>query len=156
MAAALLAAAIFFASQAALLQFGTIGAPGSGFFPFVLGTALGVVSVMILFDALRTPDRGEVVYLGHRDVAVVLAALAGVAFAFERADTYLALGTFVAALLLLVARTALWRGLLGASLGMILVWVVFNIALGVRLPAGEFWGWLAAPISGGLPAAGSF
>ena len=42
--------------------------------------------------AVRAARTGEAVYLGHRDVLVVLAALAGVAFAFERADSYLVLG----------------------------------------------------------------
>lgn len=147
MAAALLAVAIFFVSQGSLLDFGSIGLPGSGFFPFVLGIALGLASLAILYGALRAPDRGETVYLGHRNVVAVLAALAGVAFAFERADTYVVLGAFVAALLLGVARTTPWRALLGASLGMVLVWAVFNLALGVRLPAGEFWGRLVAPIA---------
>ena len=59
--------------------------------------------------------------------------------AFERADTYLTLGVFAAALLLLVARAALWRAVLGASLGMVAVWAVFRFGLGVRLPTGEFW-----------------
>ncbi len=54
-------------------------------------------------------EEGETVYLGHRDVLIVLAALAGVAFAFERADSYLVLGTFMAVILLLVARASLWK-----------------------------------------------
>lgn len=151
MAVALLATGVFFASQAVLLDFGTTGLPGSGFFPFVLGIALVLVSAVILYGALRPPDQGETVYLGHRNVVVVLVALSVMAFAFERADTYLVLGVFVAALLLIVARTTLWRGLLGASLGMVAVWVVFYFALGVRLPVGEFWGPLLAPILAGLP-----
>ena len=151
MAVVLLATAIFFTSQAYLLDFGTIGLPGSGFVPFVLGVALGSVSLVILYGALRAPDGGENVYFGHRNVVVVLAALAGMAFTFERADTYLTLGAFVAVLLLAVARTTLWRALLGASLGMVAVWFVFYLALGVRLPAGEFWGQLLAPIVTRLP-----
>ncbi|NJO24059.1 MAG: tripartite tricarboxylate transporter TctB family protein [Sphingomonadales bacterium] len=144
MAIALLAVAVFFISQAALLDFGHVGLPGPGFFPFALGVALCLVSLMILFVMVRSPDEGERVYVGHRDVLVVIAALGGVAFAFEQADTYLVLGTFLASVLLLVARTTLWRALLGACLGMVLVWVVFRFALGVRLPAGRFWSELAA------------
>jgi len=138
-ALALLGVAVFFAWFAALLPFGRVGLPGPGFFPFALGVALGILALLILFFALRRGSDGDTVYVGHRNVLVVLAALVGVAYAFERADTYLALGTFAAMLLLLVARAALWRVALGATLGMVGVWAFFNQALGVRLPVGEFW-----------------
>jgi hypothetical protein len=150
-AIALLAVAVFFMSQAALLDFGRVGLPGPGFFPFALGVALGLVSLMILYVMVRSPAEGEPVYVGHRDVLVVIAALAGVAFAFERADAYLVLGILVACLLLLVARTTVWRALLGACLGMVLVWVVFRFALGVRLPTSRFWNELAAWLPPMLP-----
>lgn len=150
-AIALLAVAVFFISQAALLDFGHIGLPGPGFFPFSLGIALGLVSLMILFVVARSQEESKPLYLGHRDVLVVIAALMGVAFAFEQADTYLVLGTFLASVLLLVARTTFWRALLGACLGMVLVWVVFRFALGVRLPTGRFWSELAAWLPAVLP-----
>jgi len=139
MAVALLAAAMFFVWQSTQLPFGHVGLPGPGFFPFALGIALGLLALAILVGAVGAAGDGKVVYLGHRDVLIALAALLGLAFAFERADTYLTLGVFAAALLLLVARAALWRVVLGASLGMVAVWVVFRLGLGVRLPAGEFW-----------------
>jgi hypothetical protein len=151
----LLAVAVFFISQAALLDFGRVGLPGPGFFPFALGIALALVSLMILFVTFRAPEAREVVYLGHRDVLVALAALVGVAIAFEQADSYLVLGTFVAALLLLVARTTLWGALLGASLGMVLVSAVFRFALGVRLPTGDYWSELAARLAALFPAGSS-
>ena len=138
-AVALLAAGLFFVWYAALLPFGRVGLPGPGFFPFALGVVLGLLALVILVRTWRTASDGKAVYLGHRDVLTVLAALVGVAFAFERADTYLTLGVFAAALLLLVARAALWRVVLGASLGMVAVWAVFRFGLGVRLPTGEFW-----------------
>jgi hypothetical protein len=138
-AIALLGTGLFSIWHAAFLPFGRVGLPGPGFFPFVLGIALALLALAILFHAWRTVDGGDVVFLGHRDVLVALAALAGVAFAFERVDTYVALGTFAAVLLLLVARAALWRVVLGAILGMVAVWLFFQVALGVRLPIGEFW-----------------
>ena len=138
MSVALLATAVFFVSQAAVLPFGGIGLPDPGFFPFALGAVLGVLALAILYRSARS-EEGETVYLGHRDVLVVLAALACVAFAFERADTYLVLGSFMAVILLLVARAAPWKVVLGAVLGMIAVWAIFRLALGVRLPTGDFW-----------------
>jgi hypothetical protein len=146
MAVALLAVAAFFIWQAALLPFGTVGLPGPGFFPFALGIALGFFMLIILYRTLRAPEEAGPIYIGHRNVLAVLAALVAMAAAFETADTYLLLGAFAAALLLLVARAAAWRALLGASLGMVAVWAVFNVALGVRLPASDTWREIAAAI----------
>jgi hypothetical protein len=116
-----------------------VGLPGPGFFPFALGIALGVLALAILFHTWRRVDALGQVFLGHRDVLVAMGGLIAVAAAFERADTYLILGTFTATMLAIVGRTALWRAVLSASLGMIAVWAVFNRALGVRLPVGELW-----------------
>lgn len=151
MALALIAAAVFFVSLAALLPFGRVGLPGPGFFPFALGIVLGLLALAILVHAWRGAGEGGPVFLGHRDVLVAVAALAGLAFAFERVDSYVALGVFAAVLLLLVARAALWRVVLGATLGMVAVWLVFRLALGVRLPAGEFWQELADLVAAKLP-----
>jgi hypothetical protein len=138
-ALALLASALFFVGFAAGLPFGTVGLPGPAFFPFALGVALGTLALAILLLVRRMADAGERTFLGHRNVLVAIAALIGVAIAFEWADTYLTLGVFAAVMLLVVARAGPWRAALGASLGMVAVWAVFNRALGVRLPVGEFW-----------------
>jgi hypothetical protein len=138
-ALALLASAVFFMWQATLLPFGRVGLPGPGFFPFALGVALGLLALAILYGVWRGSGSSAAVFLGHRDVLLTMAALASVAFSFERVGAYVALGTFTTFLLLLVARSALWRVLLGATLGMVAVWLFFGLALGVRLPIGELW-----------------
>lgn len=141
---ALLATALFFVWQAALLDFGRVELPGPAFFPFALGIALGVLALAILYRALRLADTGELVFLGHRDVLIAIAALSAVAFGFERVDAYLVLGAFTALMLIFIARAALARVALGVILGMAAVWAVFGQALGVHLPVGEFWGQIAA------------
>ena len=152
MALALLASGVFFVWQAALLPFGRVGLPGPGFFPFALGIVLTLFALAILHGALRSGEAiDEAIFLGHRDVVLTLAALAGLALAFERIGAYVALGLFTAVLLLLVARAALWRVLLGASLGMVAVWLFFGVALGVRLPPGDLWPQLLEPTAE-LPA----
>jgi tripartite tricarboxylate transporter TctB family protein len=138
-ALALLVCGLFFMGQAALLPFGRVGLPGPGFFPFALGSVLALLALAILYTVWRTRGEDNSVHLGHRDVLIAMSALVGVAFAFERTDTYLVLGTFAAALLLLVARSKLWRVVVGAAAGMIVVWLFFGLALGLRLPTGEFW-----------------
>jgi Na+-transporting NADH:ubiquinone oxidoreductase subunit NqrB len=137
-AIALVAAGVLFVWQSAVLPFGEVGLPGPGFFPFVLGILLSVFALTIVVRTVRQRREDPVVYLGHRDILVVFAALVGVGFAFERLGAYATLGLFTAALLLLVARTSLWRGVLGATLGMVAVWVFFKVLLGVQLPAGPF------------------
>jgi Tripartite tricarboxylate transporter TctB family len=139
MAVALLATAVFFIWQSLLLPFGGVGLPGPGFFPFALGIALAVFAIAVLYVAATDVDLMAKVFLGHRDVLVVVAALLGVAFAFERADSYLVLGAFTAVLLLVLAKTTLVRVVMGAVFGMVLVWLLFRVGLGVRLPTGEFW-----------------
>ena len=117
-----------------------MGLPGPGFFPFALGIALAGLALAILVRTLQNrSDDAEVVFLGHRDVLIAMLAMVGLAVAFERVDAYVALGAFTAALLLFVARTTVWRVVLGATLGMVAVWLFFGLALGVRLPGGDYW-----------------
>jgi hypothetical protein len=138
MAVALLATAIFFVWQSALLPFGTVALPGPGFFPFALGIVLGLLGLAILWRSI-TSEEMEAVYLGHRDVLLVLAAMAGLAFAFERMDSYVAMGAFMAVLLLFVGHATPWKVAVGVILSMLAVWVFFQLGLGVRLPTGDFW-----------------
>jgi hypothetical protein len=137
MGVALLAAALFFVVQSSLLDFGKLSLPGPAFFPFWLGIVLSILAVAVVYTSIREPS-DEIVFLGHRDVLVVLIALAGVAFTFEL-DCYLTLGVFTAVLLLLVGRTAPWKAIVAGVMIMAAIWLVFKIALGVRLPAAEFW-----------------
>jgi hypothetical protein len=137
-AAALLVAGVFLAWQSTSLPLGDIRLPGPGFLPLVLGIALSLLALAAGIRSARQRSEGDVVCLGHVHIFVVFAALAGVAFAFERLGAYATLGLFTAILLRLVARTTLWRAVVGASLGMVAVWVFFKVLLGVQLPAGPF------------------
>jgi hypothetical protein len=137
-ALAFLATGVFFAWFSILLPFGRVGLPGAGFFPFVLGVVLALLALAILFQVWRAPG-GEPIFLGHRDVLIAIAGMAGIAFAFEQVDSYLALGLFSAFLLTFVARARLWRVVLGAVLGMVAVYLFFGVALGLRLPVGDYW-----------------
>jgi hypothetical protein len=153
LALALLATGAFIAWQAALLSFGGLGLPGPGFFPFALGVGLATIAVVLLATVGQgTGDDGETVFLGHRNVLVTMVALGGAAFAFERLGALVTLGLFAVAMLLLVARTALWRAVLGAAVGMVAVWLFFGIALGVRLPDGTIWEQISDTVSAAPPS----
>jgi Na+-transporting NADH:ubiquinone oxidoreductase subunit NqrB len=136
-AAALFGVGAFFVWHSLYLPFGGVGLPGPGFFPFALGVALALFATAIFARVYREPG-GDPVYLGHRDVLVVFAALGGVALTFEALGAYASLATLMAILLLVLAKSALWRVALGTGLGMVAVWVAFKVLLGVQLPAGPF------------------
>lgn len=137
MAAALIAAAAFFVWQSLYLPFGGIGLPGPGFFPLTLGIVLALLALAIFARVYAEPG-GDPVHLGHRDVLIVFAGLAGVALTFEALGAYVSLGALTAVLLLTIAKSALWRVALGTVLGMAAVWLVFKVLLGVQLPTGPF------------------
>lgn len=137
-AAALLAAGVFFTWQSVSIPFGKVGLPGPGFFPFVLGILLCLFALAIAIRAILQPTDAAAIYLGHRDVLIVFAALIGASIAFELLGAYATLGMFAAILLVLIARLSLLRAVLAAGIGMIAVWAIFKVALGVRLPTGPF------------------
>jgi Na+-transporting NADH:ubiquinone oxidoreductase subunit NqrB len=97
-----------------------------------------VLAIAILVRAWQ--DRGvpEYVRLGHRNVLVTFAALVVAAMAFERVGAYATLGALAAILLFALARLALWRAALSATVGMVAVWALFKVLLGVQLPSGPF------------------
>jgi len=135
---ALLGAGAFFIWQSTGLPFGGLHQPGPGFFPSALGSALGVLAMALLVRTWRGGAGSGSVYLGHRNVLVTFAALVVAAAAFERLGAYATLGALAAILLLALARLALWRAALSASIGMVAVWALFKVLLGVQLPSGPF------------------
>jgi hypothetical protein len=136
-AAVLAAIGLIFTWQAALIDFGDVALPGPGFFPLVLGVlVLALAAVIGVRDWFRTG--GEAVELGHRDVLIVLAALAAVPPLFEPLGAYATLGLFGAALLVLIARCSLVIAVLSAAIGMAACWYFFQVALGLQLPIGPF------------------
>jgi hypothetical protein len=147
---AFLAAGAFFAGLATLLPFGRVGLPGPGFFPFVLGILLCALALGILFYTWQERG-GAAIFFGHRDVLLAIAGLVGISSVFESVDSYLALGAFSGFLILVLARASLWRVVLGAVLGMVAVWLFFGVALGLRLPTGDFWSEISQIVTTTLP-----
>src|SRR5438046_1923281 len=98
LALALLATGLLFAGWALLLEFGTLGLPGPGLFPFVLGILLAACALAIAAGILKQPATDEIIELGHRDVLIGFAALIGVCITFEWLGAYLALGLLSTAL----------------------------------------------------------
>jgi hypothetical protein len=137
-AGVLLATGLLFAWQASLLDFGSVGLPGPGFFPFLLGAALaGICAVILVKRAAYTAGDGNI-ELGHRDVLIAFAALMVIPIAFEPLGAYLTLGLFSTVLLTFIGRVHPFFAALAAAFGMAFVWYGFNVLLGLQLPSGPF------------------
>jgi putative tricarboxylic transport membrane protein len=137
-AAVLAAIGLVFAWQASLLDLGGFELPGPGFFPLVLGILVFAFAVLIAIEGLRGAGAGETVELGHRDVLIVLAALAATAALFEPLGAYLSLGLFGAVLLVLLARVSIPLAIGAAAVAMVACWYFFQVLLGLQLPRGPF------------------
>ena len=137
-AVALLLTGVFFAWQSTPLDFGKIGLPGPGFFPFVLGIVLVAFAVVIIVEAVRSEHSEGTVAFGHRDVLIAFAAMLAVPVLFEPLGSYLTLGLFSVALLVFVGRVNPIRAAAASAVGMVAVWYFFKVLLGLQLPNGPF------------------
>jgi len=139
-ACALAVVGVAFVWQSALLDLGTIGLPGAGFFPLVLGVALVLFASAIALEHLRERTEGKPVEFGHLDVLIVFAAMLAIPPLFEPLGAYGTLGLFGAALLVLIAKTRIWLAVASAAIGMVMCWYFFEVLLGLQLPAGPWEG----------------
>jgi putative tricarboxylic transport membrane protein len=147
-AAALGVIGLVFTWQASLIDFGDFALPGPGFFPLVLGVLVLVLAIVIGVRDWFQAASAETVELGHRDVLIVLAALAAVPPLFEPLGAYVTLGLFGAAQLVLIARCSLVIASLSAAIGMAACWYFFQVALGLQLPLGPVEQFLQALLNG--------
>jgi putative tricarboxylic transport membrane protein len=134
----LAATGLLFAGLSLRLDLGSIGLPGPGFFPLVLGLLIVAFSIVIGIERWRTPSNGETVELGHRDVLIVLAAALMVPPLFDPLGAYLTLGLFGVVLLVLVARVSPLLAIASAVVGMAACWYFFQVLLGLQIPMGPF------------------
>lgn len=134
----LLGLGIYVAWTARAMPAGTIALPGPGFFPTALGVLLALAALGVLVRiGLQRGAAGQV-ELGHRNIAIALAALLGVALIFEPVGAIPTLGLLLLVLFKAFARIAWWKAALGAIIGMALTWLVFVYLLGVQLPGAGF------------------
>jgi putative tricarboxylic transport membrane protein len=130
-----LTVAMLAAAQGYSLKLGTLNRPGPGFFPFWGGVVLGLLSVVLVIDALRR-DSADAAALGWSWKAPVVAgAVLGYILLLER------LGFTVVTFLFLLGLLRLGRygwALSGvsAALGAGATYVVFQLWLRTQLPAG--------------------
>jgi len=135
---ALLALGAFAIAHAWPMPVGTWSLPGPRIFPSALGALLALVAGGLLARAIRAGRSGAMVAFGHRDVAITLAVLVGVAFAFTRLGAAPSFALMLFALLWPLARLAWWQAAIAAIVGAGSAWIVFVEMLGVQLPRGPF------------------
>ena len=138
-AAVLLAFGLFAIAQARGLRFGTIAAPGPGFFPLCLAMALCLASIGLIVQAWRAGPAGAPAPtpgLRRFPVAGTLVSLLVYALVLEQLGFLLA--TFALLLFFFrVLQRQSWLVVVTGSLATsILAYLVFKTWLGVNLPGG--------------------
>jgi putative tricarboxylic transport membrane protein len=138
-AAVLLAFGLFALTQARGLRFGTIVAPGPGFFPLSLAAALCLASIGLLVRALRaSPSDAPASSGGVRRFAVAgtLGSLLVYALVLERLGFLLATFALLVFFFKALQRQS-WLVVVSGSLATsLLTYLVFKMWLGVNLPGG--------------------
>jgi putative tricarboxylic transport membrane protein len=122
--------------EASRYPFGTLGAPGPGFLPVVLGVAFALLALALLVrpgqpvEPVIPPDRGAAV----RIIATV-AAIAVTILVFDLLG-FLVAGTLMMLVLLLVLDRRPIRAVVLAPVSVMFVYAVFKVWLRVPLPSG--------------------
>lgn len=123
--------------EGARMPAGTVALPGPGFFPVALGALLGAAGAgLVLRGRLGAGRDSEPVALGHRNVAAALLALAAVGLLLERLGFLLTIGLFLLVLFRVTSATGWLRAAAIAAAMAGAAYVLFDLVLGVRLPAG--------------------
>jgi len=140
----LLAGSLWLGHEALALRYYTSLGPGAGFFPFWLALLLGLLSAILLGQAMlgrvaapeeapRLPSLAGVLRL-----STVVGALAGATLLLEPLGFRLVMAPFLLVLLVALGRQPVWLGLLIAVAGAWGGHLLFVRWLGVPLPPGPF------------------
>ena len=139
--AALLSLAAGTGIVSAGMPMGAYNLPGPGVFPLAVSILLGSGAAIRIawLSARRTRYRAEdrpEVRLGHRNIAIVCAALAGVALGLDTLGFTLTAAAFLLVLYRAFSDTAWWRAAVAAAGTVAGFHLFFERLIGVTLPAG--------------------
>ena len=111
--------------------------PQPGYFPFRLGVAVFIGSIVVLRQALITNDRSAFIEKGQlRLVATVLLPLIVFVAAIQFTGIYLASAVFIGAFMVFIGKFRWWKALLtGGGTTLALFWI-FETMFQVPLPKG--------------------
>lgn len=132
--------ALLAVNEARKLRLGTLGNPGPGFVPLSLAVALALVSLLLLWRALREPVMpAPPTEPGERWKPVVsLVALAAYTFALEPLGFVLATAALLFFFFRVLDGQRWWIALASAIVVSALSYLIFARALHVRLPEGPW------------------
>jgi hypothetical protein len=133
-----LAIAIFFCLEGFInLKLGTLRSPGTGFFPFLGGVVLGLLSLVLLLNSLK--NRGTLSLSGLKSPRLLLVTGAILAYLLLLETFGFVTITFL--FLFLLFRIA-YRGwvfsAVSALLGAFATYALFQLWLKTQLPTGPF------------------
>jgi len=124
--------------EAAKLPFGTVSAPGAGFFPVILAALLAVISLSGVIAAFRQAVGQENLEtsLVWKKIILTVTALLGFGVLFEPAG-YLATTFLFVVFQLRIAERKSWAlaGVVAFSASLV-SYILFGLVLGAPLPAG--------------------
>jgi hypothetical protein len=130
-AGVLLALAVFVLFEGMRMPIGSWALPGPGYFPIALGIILAGVSVALFFPRSEHKTSVE---LFHPNGLITIAAVAAMAFLFERIGAIPAFGLFLAALFYLLGDARWWSAIALGAAGAGLTWLLFVFLLQLQLP----------------------
>ncbi len=117
--------------------------PGAGFLPFWLGALMAILSIILVLNASRQPvvPAKQPVFPGGRTLLTLGAVIAGLTvyiLTLEILGFLVGTGLLTAFLLGVVEREKWYTTILVAALNSAGLYLVFQVLLGVNLPANRF------------------
>jgi putative tricarboxylic transport membrane protein len=133
-----LAIAIFFSIEGFThLKLGTLHQPGPGFFPFWAGVALGLLSLISLFNSLRKTDKLSLSGIKSSKLLLVTGAVLAYLLLLEALGFLTVTFLFLFLLFRIEYRGWAFSAVL-ALVGAVSSYVLFQLWLKTQLPAGPF------------------
>ena len=132
-------------SVAALLEItnlpiGSLTSPQAGFFPLLLAVFLGILSVVLLGQAIKEKDKGKGSFWGSRGgrkrIGLTLGGLFAVAIFFERLGYLISAFLLIFYLLVVIGNQKWWVAVITAFLSALVSYLLFGLLLKGSLPAG--------------------
>ena len=137
-AVAFLLLGAFICVEALQVPFGSFRMPGAGFFPLLLGLALGGLFHHVARDDPREPGRRPATHVWPErpEVVYLVGSLLAAVWLFERAGFLLTMTLFLGVAMRVLGKMSWLRAFVLALVGSVAAYVVFSRGLLIALPSG--------------------
>jgi hypothetical protein len=134
-----LALSLFLGVKAVLLDLGTLSSPGPGFMPFLVALFLFTLSLILMFQMVRSQKERRAQKLDLTWSAFSIAFSIGIYILFFKKVGFLLTTFMLMVFLFRMMGTKKWMWILSGSLFVtFLSYLLFGVALKLNLPAGIF------------------